>query len=137
MSDPYNAIITTVEPAPALPGPLHGRRLLVKDLIDTARIRTTYGSRIYADHVPVRTATAVERLVAAGAVVVGTNLDNPDFAALARAFGAHGETVERTDEFAPALERALDAGKPAVLHLLIDPEAINPRTTLSAIRAGA
>jgi aspartyl-tRNA(Asn)/glutamyl-tRNA(Gln) amidotransferase subunit A len=71
MSDPYNAIITEVEPAPALPGPLHGRRLLVKDLIDTAGIRTTYGSRIYADHVPTRTATAVERLVAAGAVVVG------------------------------------------------------------------
>jgi len=69
--------------------------------------------------------------------VVGTDLANPDFAALARAFGAHGETVERTDEFAPALERALDAGKPAVLHLRIDPEAINPRTTLSAIRAGA
>jgi Asp-tRNA(Asn)/Glu-tRNA(Gln) amidotransferase A subunit family amidase len=45
--------------------------LLVKDLIDTAGIRTTYGSKIYADHVPDRTATAVERLVAAGAVVVG------------------------------------------------------------------
>jgi aspartyl-tRNA(Asn)/glutamyl-tRNA(Gln) amidotransferase subunit A len=71
VTDPYNAIITTVEPAAALPGPLHGRRLLVKDLIDTAGIRTTYGSRIYADHVPVRTATAVTRLVAAGAVVVG------------------------------------------------------------------
>ena len=52
VSDPYNAVITEVEPAPALPGPLHGRRLLVKDLIDTAGIRTTYGSRIYADHVP-------------------------------------------------------------------------------------
>jgi aspartyl-tRNA(Asn)/glutamyl-tRNA(Gln) amidotransferase subunit A len=50
---------------------LHGRRLLVKDLIDTAGIRTTYGSRIYADHVPARTATAVARLVAAGAVVAG------------------------------------------------------------------
>ena len=48
-----------------------GKRLLVKDLIDTAGIRTTYGSKIYADHVPARTATAVERLVAAGAVVVG------------------------------------------------------------------
>ncbi len=68
--------------------------------------------------------------------VVGTDLVNPDFAAYARAFGAHGETVERTAEFAPALDRALDAGKPAVLHLRIDPEAINPRTTLSAIRSG-
>ncbi len=71
MTDVFNAVITAVEPAPALPGPLHGRRLLVKDLIDTAGIRTTYGSQIYADHVPTRTAGVVERLVAAGAVVVG------------------------------------------------------------------
>jgi aspartyl-tRNA(Asn)/glutamyl-tRNA(Gln) amidotransferase subunit A len=71
VTDAYNAVITEVEPAPALPGPLHGRRLLVKDLFDTAGIRTTYGSRIYAEHVPARTASAVERLVAAGAVVVG------------------------------------------------------------------
>ena len=71
MSDPYNAIITEVEPRPAQPGPLHGRRLLVKDLIDTAGIRTTYGSKIYAEHVPTRTASAVERLVGAGAVIVG------------------------------------------------------------------
>ena len=71
MSDAFNAVITEVEPAPALPGPLHGRRLLVKDLIDTAGIRTTYGSQVHADHVPTRTASAVERLVRAGAVVVG------------------------------------------------------------------
>jgi len=79
-TDPYNAVITRVdEPAPAAPGPLSGRTLLVKDLIDTAGVRTTYGSRIYADHVPERTATVVERLVDAGAVVVGkANL--PEFA---------------------------------------------------------
>ncbi len=71
MSDAFNAVITEVDPARAADGPLHGRRLLVKDLIDTAGIRTTYGSQIYADHVPARTASAVERLVAAGAVVVG------------------------------------------------------------------
>jgi Asp-tRNA(Asn)/Glu-tRNA(Gln) amidotransferase A subunit family amidase len=71
MNDVYNAVITEVEPAPARPGPLQGKRLLVKDLIDTAGVRTTYGSKIYADHVPRRTASAVERLVAAGAVVVG------------------------------------------------------------------
>ena len=71
MTDAWNAVITEVEPAEALPGPLHGKRLLVKDLIDTAGIRTTYGSRIYAEHVPARSAPAVERLVAAGAVVVG------------------------------------------------------------------
>ncbi len=71
MSDEYNAIITEVEPAEPKPGPLHGKRLLVKDLIDTAGIRTTYGSKIYADHVPDRTATSVQRLVDAGAVIVG------------------------------------------------------------------
>ena len=69
--------------------------------------------------------------------VVGTDLVNPDFGAFARSFGAHGETVERTDEFAPALERALESGRPAVIALRIDPEAITPRTTLSAIRAAA
>jgi Asp-tRNA(Asn)/Glu-tRNA(Gln) amidotransferase A subunit family amidase len=68
-TDAWNALITEVEPAPARQGPLAGLRLAVKDLIDTAGVRTTYGSKIYADHVPERTATAVERLVAAGAVV--------------------------------------------------------------------
>jgi len=71
VTDAWHAVITEVEPLPARPGPLSGRRLLVKDLIDTAGIRTTYGSRIYAEHVPTRTATAVRRLVDAGAVVVG------------------------------------------------------------------
>jgi aspartyl-tRNA(Asn)/glutamyl-tRNA(Gln) amidotransferase subunit A len=69
--DPYNALITPLEPGPPRPGPLQGRRLVVKDLIDTAGIRTTYGSSIYAEHVPARTATAVERLLAAGAQLVG------------------------------------------------------------------
>jgi aspartyl-tRNA(Asn)/glutamyl-tRNA(Gln) amidotransferase subunit A len=71
MTDVLRAVITEIEPAAALPGPLHGKRLLVKDLIDTAGIRTTYGSRVYADHVPGTTAPAVTRLVAAGAVLVG------------------------------------------------------------------
>jgi aspartyl-tRNA(Asn)/glutamyl-tRNA(Gln) amidotransferase subunit A len=71
VNDHWHALITEVEPAPAKPGPLHGKRLLVKDLIDTAGTRTTYGSRIYADHVPARTAPAVQRLVDAGAMVVG------------------------------------------------------------------
>jgi aspartyl-tRNA(Asn)/glutamyl-tRNA(Gln) amidotransferase subunit A len=71
VTDDWNAVITSVEPAPALRGPLQGLRFLVKDLIDTAEIRTTYGSKIYAEHVPTRTATAVQRLVAAGAVIVG------------------------------------------------------------------
>src|SRR2546423_2477203 len=71
MSARWHALITEVEPGRAKAGPLHSKRLLVKDLIDTAGIRTTYGSRIYADHVPARTAPAVRRLVDAGAVVVG------------------------------------------------------------------
>src|SRR5204862_875613 len=71
VTDQCNAIITEVEPPEPKPGPLHGKRLLVKDLFDTAGIRTTYGSKIYAEHGPERTAPAVQRLVDAGAVVVG------------------------------------------------------------------
>jgi acetolactate synthase-1/2/3 large subunit len=69
--------------------------------------------------------------------VSGTGLKNPDFAAYARAFGGHGETVEDTADFAPAFERAIASGKPAILHVKIDPEAITPTTTLTAIRARA
>jgi acetolactate synthase-1/2/3 large subunit len=69
--------------------------------------------------------------------VSATALRNPDFAAYARAFGGHGERVERTEDFAPALERARASGRPAILHCLIDPEAITPTMTLSAIRAKA
>jgi acetolactate synthase-1/2/3 large subunit len=66
--------------------------------------------------------------------VVGTELVNPDFAAYARAFGGHGETVERTEDFKPAFERALKAGKPAIIECRLDPEALTPRQTLSQIR---
>ncbi len=69
--------------------------------------------------------------------VSGTALENPDFAAYARAFGGHGETVERTADFAPAFKRALDSGKPAILELRIDPEAITPSATLAGLRAAA
>ncbi len=69
--------------------------------------------------------------------VLGTELVNPDFAALARAYGAHGETVSRTEEFAPAFERALAAGKPALIELKLDPEALTIRQSLSQIRAAA
>jgi len=66
--------------------------------------------------------------------VSGTDLVNPDFAALARAYGAHGETVVRTDEFEPAFERALAAGRPALLHVKIDPQALTMSASLDAIR---
>jgi acetolactate synthase-1/2/3 large subunit len=69
--------------------------------------------------------------------VSGTDLRNPDFAALAVAFGAHAERVERTTDFPAALDRALAAGVPALLHLVVDPEAITPRQTLSGIRQAA
>jgi aspartyl-tRNA(Asn)/glutamyl-tRNA(Gln) amidotransferase subunit A len=77
--DRWNAFITRVEPGALGPGPLSGRTLGVKDLFDTAGVRTTYGSGIYAGHVPSRTAAAVQRLLDAGAVLVGkTHL--PEFA---------------------------------------------------------
>jgi acetolactate synthase-1/2/3 large subunit len=69
--------------------------------------------------------------------VHGTALENPDFAALARAYGLHGELVQATAEFAPAFERALGSGKPALLELRIDPDVITTRTRLSAIREQA
>jgi acetolactate synthase I/II/III large subunit len=69
--------------------------------------------------------------------VFGTDLRNPDFAAYARAFGAHGETVERTEDFAPAYQRSAASAKPAIIELRIDPDAITPATTLSAIREKA
>ncbi|MBK1839214.1 thiamine pyrophosphate-binding protein [Azospirillum sp. YIM B02556] len=67
--------------------------------------------------------------------VSGTGLQNPDFAAFARAYGGHGETVETTDQFAPAFERARASGLPAILHIKLDPEALTPTRTLSEIRA--
>ncbi|OGA27651.1 MAG: thiamine pyrophosphate-binding protein [Betaproteobacteria bacterium RIFCSPLOWO2_02_FULL_65_24] len=69
--------------------------------------------------------------------VYATALSNPDFAALARAYGAHGEIVEDTAQFAPAFERALAAGKPSLIELRIDPQAITTTTTLDEIRKRA
>ena len=66
--------------------------------------------------------------------VIATDLRNPGFAALAEAYGAHGETVTDAEEFPAALERALAAGRPAVLDLHVDPEAIAPGLSLAALR---
>ena len=68
---------------------------------------------------------------------VATDLKNPDFAMLARAYGAHGETVERTEDFAPAFERASASGLPAIIHVKIAQEAITPSQSISQIRAAA
>ncbi len=65
----------------------------------------------------------------------GTALRNPDFAALGRAYGAWAETVERTEDFAPALDRALAQPGVRLLHLKTDIEQITAGTTISAIRA--
>ncbi|MBI3451532.1 MAG: thiamine pyrophosphate-binding protein [Rhodospirillales bacterium] len=69
--------------------------------------------------------------------VVGTELVNPDFAALGRALGCHGETVARTDEFMPAFRRAVAAKKAAVIELQTDPEWVTTRTTITALREAA
>ena len=69
--------------------------------------------------------------------VSGTSLSNPDFAALARAYGLHGEIVEKTGDFEAAFERASSAKTAALIECRIDPDAVSPRTTLSAIRAEA
>ncbi|MBC8270228.1 MAG: thiamine pyrophosphate-binding protein [Rhodospirillaceae bacterium] len=65
--------------------------------------------------------------------VIATDLDNPDYAAVAKASGAFGETIESTEEFRPAFERALRSNLLAVLDLRVDPDLITTRTTLSAI----
>ncbi len=69
--------------------------------------------------------------------VSGTDLHNPDFAALAQAYGAFGERVDSTGDFPAALDRAITSGQPALLHLVVDPEAITPRQTLTEIRKQA
>ncbi|TVQ54456.1 MAG: thiamine pyrophosphate-binding protein [Rhodobacteraceae bacterium] len=68
--------------------------------------------------------------------VAATGLANPDFAALARAYGAHAETVATDAAFPDAFAKALAAGRPALLHLLTDPEQITPAATLDSLRAG-
>ena len=69
--------------------------------------------------------------------VSGTDLINPNFAELARAYGAHGETVLTTDEFAPAFERAVGAGGPSLIHVKIDRQALTMNATLDELREQA
>jgi acetolactate synthase-1/2/3 large subunit len=64
-------------------------------------------------------------------------LTNPDFAELAKQFGAHGERVEKTEEFASALERALASGNPAVVEVLTHPNEITVDATLADLREKA
>ena len=69
--------------------------------------------------------------------VSGTTLENPDFSALARAYGFHAERVERTEDFPAAFARARASGTGAVLDLNISPEALTPRQTLTQMRDAA
>lgn len=69
--------------------------------------------------------------------VSGTDLINPDFAAMARSFGGFGATVEKTADFAPAFLAAQASGLPSIIHVKFDAEGITPVTTISAIRDSA
>jgi acetolactate synthase I/II/III large subunit len=69
--------------------------------------------------------------------VFATDLENPDFVALAKAYGLHSALVESTQDFAAAFESAISCGTAALLELRMDPQAITPRTTLAALREKA
>ncbi len=66
--------------------------------------------------------------------VIATTLTNPNFAKLADSFGAFGQQVKKTEDFAPAFQYALESNKPALIELLIDPDAITPEETLANVR---
>ncbi|MFV3130756.1 thiamine pyrophosphate-binding protein [Niveispirillum sp. KHB5.9] len=69
--------------------------------------------------------------------VLGTALYSPDFATLARAYGGVGFTVEKAGEFQAAFDAAIASGRPALVHVRLDPEAITPTSTLAGIREKA
>lgn len=69
--------------------------------------------------------------------IVATAINNPDFVAYARAFGGFGIRVEKTADFAAAFGQATASKKPAIIQLVVDPEAITPSTTLTGIREKA
>jgi acetolactate synthase-1/2/3 large subunit len=69
--------------------------------------------------------------------IVGTDLVNPDFVAYAESFGAHAELAKETEDVAAAFERAVESGRPALIELRVDPEAISPRATVSELREEA
>ncbi|MDH3218836.1 MAG: thiamine pyrophosphate-binding protein [Gammaproteobacteria bacterium] len=69
--------------------------------------------------------------------VIGTDMVNPDFVALARAHGAHGELVVNTDEFEPALVRCLAADGPCLVEVRLSPDILTPTATVQSLRAAA
>lgn len=69
--------------------------------------------------------------------IIGTKIRNPDFVAYAKAFGGFGVLVEASADFPAAYAAAVKSGKPAIIHLKVNPEAITPNATLGAIREKA
>jgi acetolactate synthase-1/2/3 large subunit len=69
--------------------------------------------------------------------VIGTDLQNPHFARMAEAFGAHAERISSSGDFPQAFERAVSAGRPSVLELMVDPELISTRATVASLREHA
>ena len=65
--------------------------------------------------------------------VSGTDLFNPDFAALAVAYGVFGATVTEGDQFADTFTNALNSGGPALIHIKVDPDAITPTLSLASM----
>ena len=71
------------------------------------------------------------------AMPAGTQLSNPDFVALAKAYGYAGERITRTNQFEAALLAALERKQGTVIEVMLDPEVITTRGTLSGIREAA
>ena len=69
--------------------------------------------------------------------ISGTMLKNPDFAAMRRPLAAMANASSGRRDFAAAFERALASGKPAILHCIVDPEALTPGRTLTELREAA
>jgi acetolactate synthase-1/2/3 large subunit len=67
--------------------------------------------------------------------VIGTDMVNPDFVALAQAHGAHAELVEETDQFEAAFARCKAADSVALIELCLDPDILTPTTTVDSLRA--
>jgi pyruvate dehydrogenase (quinone) len=78
-------------------------------------------------------------MAVAGYIPFGTDVRNPDFGAVARAAGIHGERVERAEDVRPAIARAFDHDGPALIDFVTDPRALSmpPRTTVAQVRGMA
>jgi acetolactate synthase-1/2/3 large subunit len=69
--------------------------------------------------------------------VIGTDLVNPDFVALAKAYGAHAERVQETGQFEAAFARCIAVGRPALIEIQFDANILTPTATVDSLRAQA